>query len=288
VAISESEHNAYNLANHLASEVVETELIESSSSLLHLRLLHSSISNFRHFEFQFHHFARGVVFDFGLVLLLTFDFVLTFRQCSIFVFHGGRRCGPDSVRDAIVSFRSFSQSPSSSFRSPAPSLSTATMVKFVLVAALNLALGAVGQMDGGAVSQCSENEEVSLLRAFDLEPSSWKTKHIKKDVRKHHPQPHSAKKEHRCGTDGGALREYWLTISEANGAPDGVERTFLAINGSSVGPVLEADLGDCFTVHVTNMLVTGFAGTTIHWHGQTQPGTPFFDGVRFDFGTNTI
>jgi hypothetical protein len=66
-------------------------------------------------------------------------------------------------------------------------------------------------------------------------------------------------------------REYTLTLTEIpNGAPDGVSRRLLLINGAFPGPVIEANEGDSLVVHVNNMMTIPSA---IHWHGQYQNGT---------------
>ncbi|KAJ7914785.1 multi-copper oxidase [Mycena leptocephala] len=54
-------------------------------------------------------------------------------------------------------------------------------------------------------------------------------------------------------------------------------RTRLVVNGSSPGPIIEANVHDRILVYLTNGLET--AGTSIHWHGLPQPQTPFYDGT---------
>lgn len=44
--------------------------------------------------------------------------------------------------------------------------------------------------------------------------------------------------------DTGVTREYWFEVTNTTGAPDGVERIILAINGSAPGPTIYADWGD--------------------------------------------
>ena len=68
-----------------------------------------------------------------------------------------------------------------------------------------------------------------------------------------------------------------LVISRGNIAPDGVNRSVILINGSFPGPTLEADWGDTFDINVINNLDD--EGTALHWHGFTQKGTPYYDGV---------
>lgn len=49
------------------------------------------------------------------------------------------------------------------------------------------------------------------------------------------------------------------------------------VNGTYPGPTLEADLGDDVVIRVINELVS--SATTLHFHGQHQDGTYFYDGV---------
>ena len=56
-------------------------------------------------------------------------------------------------------------------------------------------------------------------------------------------------------------------------------RLVIAVNGTVPGPAIEVYEGQTVIVHVKN-LMTG-AATSVHWHGQHQPGTPWMDGVGF-------
>jgi len=51
----------------------------------------------------------------------------------------------------------------------------------------------------------------------------------------------------------------------------------LVANGQFPGPMIEANWGDWIEVAVTNDLV--IEGTSIHWHGFLQTGTPYMDGT---------
>jgi FtsP/CotA-like multicopper oxidase with cupredoxin domain len=51
----------------------------------------------------------------------------------------------------------------------------------------------------------------------------------------------------------------------------------LFINGKFPGPLIEANRGDRLIVNVTNLLREN--STTMHWHGQYQNGTNWFDGT---------
>jgi FtsP/CotA-like multicopper oxidase with cupredoxin domain len=67
-------------------------------------------------------------------------------------------------------------------------------------------------------------------------------------------------------------RTYTLNLTEIpNGAPDGVSRRLLLINGQFPGPVIEVNEGDQLVVHVNNFMTLPSA---IHWHGQYQNGIP--------------
>jgi len=68
-----------------------------------------------------------------------------------------------------------------------------------------------------------------------------------------------------------------FTISAGTIAPDGVQVPGLLINGQFPGPLIEANWGDWISVTVTNNLET--EGTSLHWHGFLQKGTPHYDGV---------
>ncbi|KAL4959704.1 oxidoreductase tpcJ [Aspergillus stella-maris] len=82
---------------------------------------------------------------------------------------------------------------------------------------------------------------------------------------------------HSTTPDTGVTREYWLVAENVTLAPDGYERQMLAFNGTSPGPLIEADWGDELVIHVTNALEHN--GTAVHWHGIWQRGTNQYDGV---------
>jgi FtsP/CotA-like multicopper oxidase with cupredoxin domain len=70
---------------------------------------------------------------------------------------------------------------------------------------------------------------------------------------------------------------------------DGFERGFLSVNRQLPGPPIQVCKGDIVVVDVNNQM--DGSGTTIHWHGLRQRGTPFSDGTPYvsqcpiDFGT---
>ncbi|KZT04954.1 multicopper oxidase [Laetiporus sulphureus 93-53] len=71
-------------------------------------------------------------------------------------------------------------------------------------------------------------------------------------------------------------RYYDFVVEEGTGAPDGVEKTMLVVNGLYPGPTIEANTGDRIIVNVTNKMVNA---TAIHWHGLYQNGTNYYDGT---------
>ncbi|KAI0942998.1 hypothetical protein AcV7_002262 [Taiwanofungus camphoratus] len=71
-------------------------------------------------------------------------------------------------------------------------------------------------------------------------------------------------------------RYYDFVVAEAMGAPDGVEKLMLVVNGLFPGPTIEANMGDRIVVNVTNNMPNS---TAIHWHGLYQRGTNYYDGT---------
>ncbi|KAJ3416604.1 ferroxidase fet3 [Chytridiales sp. JEL 0842] len=70
---------------------------------------------------------------------------------------------------------------------------------------------------------------------------------------------------------------YNWTVARIHVNYDGVSRNAFGINGmSSHKTAIEVNTGDRVIVNVTNALDVP---TSIHWHGLTQAGTPFMDGV---------
>ncbi|GFR72293.1 L-ascorbate oxidase, partial [Elysia marginata] len=58
----------------------------------------------------------------------------------------------------------------------------------------------------------------------------------------------------------------------------GLTRPVLSVNRMVPGPALHVCQGDKIEVVVDNRMELG-EGTTIHWHGIRQKGTPYMDGV---------
>lgn len=62
----------------------------------------------------------------------------------------------------------------------------------------------------------------------------------------------------------GQTKEYDLSITWEEHAPDGFSRQMLLVNGNSPGPVLEVDQDDWVVVNVYNHSPYN---TTVHFHG---------------------
>ncbi|KAK3951656.1 multicopper oxidase-domain-containing protein [Pseudoneurospora amorphoporcata] len=77
----------------------------------------------------------------------------------------------------------------------------------------------------------------------------------------------------------GAVRTYDFVISRGVIAPDGYQRDVLLVNGAFPGPLIEANWGDKIVVNVFNNISSPEEGTSIHWHGFLQRGTPWDDGA---------
>lgn len=78
-------------------------------------------------------------------------------------------------------------------------------------------------------------------------------------------------------------RYYDFDVRRGVLAPDGFEKSGIFVNGQYPGPAIEANWGDWIEVRVHNNIQdVGTAkaeGTSIHFHGLTQKGTQWFDGV---------
>ncbi|CCE85685.1 Piso0_005306 [Millerozyma farinosa CBS 7064] len=72
------------------------------------------------------------------------------------------------------------------------------------------------------------------------------------------------------------IKCFHLELTHALTYPGGVPKSTFLINGTSPGPLIEADEGDWINVTVVNKLSVA---TSIHFHGIMQRGTPFSDGV---------
>ncbi|OJD14783.1 hypothetical protein AJ78_04905 [Emergomyces pasteurianus Ep9510] len=72
------------------------------------------------------------------------------------------------------------------------------------------------------------------------------------------------------------VRHFELELTWGNASPDGTERKVILINGQFPGPQLNIAEGDEVEVVVKNRLPFE---TSIHFHGISQHGTPWSDGV---------
>ena len=59
---------------------------------------------------------------------------------------------------------------------------------------------------------------------------------------------------------------------------NGITRSLIVVNRMLPGPAIHVCLGDEIRVRLNNKLHMS-EGTSIHWHGLTQRGSPFMDGV---------
>ncbi|KAM3071831.1 hypothetical protein ACMFMG_009688 [Clarireedia jacksonii] len=77
----------------------------------------------------------------------------------------------------------------------------------------------------------------------------------------------------------GVIRSYDFTVTRGRIAPDGYFKDVILINGQFPGPTIEANWGDTFQITVHNQISNPEEGTSFHWHGMLQKGTPYMDGV---------
>ncbi|KAF7815504.1 L-ascorbate oxidase-like [Senna tora] len=73
------------------------------------------------------------------------------------------------------------------------------------------------------------------------------------------------------------VREYKFEVNYIFKSVDCVDHLVIGINGQFPGPTIRAEVGDTLHIEVTNNLST--EGTSIHWHGIRQYGTPWADGT---------
>ncbi|KAI9014639.1 Cupredoxin [Gaertneriomyces semiglobifer] len=79
---------------------------------------------------------------------------------------------------------------------------------------------------------------------------------------------------HRDGLD---VKKFELNITEGIGSQDCFNKTIRYINGQYPGPTIELNKGDNVQVTIRNKLAA--ESLTIHFHGISQRGTPFYDGA---------
>ena len=99
----------------------------------------------------------------------------------------------------------------------------------------------------------------------------------------------------------GVTRYYDFTATRTTGAPDGLGKSLILINGVFPGPLIEANWGDWIegslcetsllpgglltpTVKLTNKITGPEEGTSIHYHGLLQTETPWY--IRLGLGMN--
>jgi FtsP/CotA-like multicopper oxidase with cupredoxin domain len=76
--------------------------------------------------------------------------------------------------------------------------------------------------------------------------------------------------------DSQTTRTYDFNIGYAAGDPDGFLRRMTVVNHQYPGPLIECNEGDTLIIRVHNQLEDGQA---IHWHGISQNGSNWADGV---------
>ena len=59
---------------------------------------------------------------------------------------------------------------------------------------------------------------------------------------------------------------------------NGLNRAIMVVNRMLPGPSIRVCIGDEIRIRLYNLLHMA-EGTSIHWHGLTQRGTPYMDGV---------
>ncbi|KAI1323441.1 multicopper oxidase [Xylariaceae sp. FL0255] len=81
----------------------------------------------------------------------------------------------------------------------------------------------------------------------------------------------------------GITRYYDFDVQRKLLSPDGFQKSGIFVNGQFPGPTIEANWGDWIEVRLHNNIETELGGeaegTSMHFHGITQKGTPWSDGV---------
>ncbi|CAD6572508.1 MAG: hypothetical protein ASARMPRED_005422 [Alectoria sarmentosa] len=73
----------------------------------------------------------------------------------------------------------------------------------------------------------------------------------------------------------GVTRYYDFVVARGVIAPDGVNKSSILVNNQYPGPLIEANWGDYLEVTVHNNIFGPSEGTSMHWHGLPQNGTPW-------------
>lgn len=77
----------------------------------------------------------------------------------------------------------------------------------------------------------------------------------------------------------GIVHSHNFTLTRTVQNIDFLERDVILINGEFPGPLIEANFGDTISITVQNNISDPEEGTSMHWHGMLQTGSPWFDGV---------
>jgi len=73
--------------------------------------------------------------------------------------------------------------------------------------------------------------------------------------------------------------EHEFNVSWFTGAPNGIRRQILGVNGQFPGPTIRGTKGDLLRVRVTNQIQNRL-NLSIHWHGLHQRHSTFQDGAE--------
>ena len=82
---------------------------------------------------------------------------------------------------------------------------------------------------------------------------------------------------HLCGLASSAVVEYTVDVSSSFRAPDGVAKFVQLVDNSFPGPLISGNVGDTLLVTVSNSMAQ--SAFTMHWHGLSQRGLPWHDGI---------
>jgi FtsP/CotA-like multicopper oxidase with cupredoxin domain len=77
----------------------------------------------------------------------------------------------------------------------------------------------------------------------------------------------------------GVTRSYDFTVSRGIKSSDGFQKDVVMVNDQFPWPLIEANWGDMIEVTVTNNIQNSSEGLSLHWHGQPQKLSPWYDGV---------
>ncbi|PGH13136.1 hypothetical protein AJ79_03843 [Helicocarpus griseus UAMH5409] len=138
------------------------------------------------------------------------------------------------------------------------------LLPILLATAIHAARQPAPGSSSSSPSAVVENRQTPACENTPTSRDCWGDYNIATDF--HHEWP-----------DTGEIKEYWLSVQNLTLAPDGYEREVFGFNGTSPGPLIEANWGDTIIVHVMNDMQHN--GTAIHWHGARMLNTNDQDGV---------